>query len=71
MAARLKFASQLDAKLLSELKKYAKASDRTLSSVLGEAVGQYLSRVQVRPAFREATVEVLADHAELLQRLAK
>ncbi len=71
MATRVKFASQLDARLLKELRRYARETDRTLSSVLGEAVEQYLARAQVRPAFREATDEILIEHAELLERLAK
>ena len=71
MPDRAKFASQMDPELLGELKKYAKAHDRTLSGVLGEAVAQYLERARVRPAFREATEEVLVEHAELLRRLAK
>jgi predicted transcriptional regulator len=71
MAAMTKFASQMDDRLLAELKAYAKASDRKLSGVIGEAVAEYLARARVRPAFREATEEVLAEHAELLQRLAR
>ncbi|RMF24643.1 MAG: Arc family DNA-binding protein [Deltaproteobacteria bacterium] len=70
MARRVKFASQLEARLLRELKRYAEETDRTISSVLGEAVEQYLSRARLRPAFREATDEVLVEHAELLRRLA-
>jgi len=71
MAERVKFASQMDAKLLREVKKYAKESDRTLSGVINEAIAQYLERARVRPAFRAATEEVLVEHAELLRRLAK
>ena len=71
MAERVKFASQMDATLLREIKKYAKESDRTLSGVINEAVGQYLDRARVRPVFRNATEEVLVEHADLLRRLAK
>jgi predicted transcriptional regulator len=71
MAGRVKFASQMDAALLREIKRYAKESDRTLSGVISEAVGQYLDRVRVRPAFRDATEEALVEHAEVLRRLAK
>jgi hypothetical protein len=71
MTDRVKFASQLDSRLLRGLRSYAKESDRTLAGVLGEAVEQYLERVRVRPAFRKATEEVLVEHAELLKRLAK
>jgi hypothetical protein len=39
--------------------------------VVSEAVGEYLKRASVRPAFRSAMDEVLEDHAGLLNRLAK
>ena len=71
MAKQTKFASQMDARVLKELRTYAKESDRTLSGILNEAVAEYLSRVRVRPAFRDATDQVLSDHEELLRRLAK
>ncbi len=71
MAAPTKFASQMDPALLKDLKLYAKETDRTLSGVIGEAVAQYLERARVRPAFRDASDEVLRDHAELLDRLAR
>jgi predicted transcriptional regulator len=67
----VKFASQLEADVLEDLRRFAKETDRSLSRVLTEAVRQYLQRAQVRPAFRDATEEVLAEHEELLRRLAK
>ena len=39
--------------------------------VVTEAVEEYLKRASVRPAFRSAMDEVLEDHAELLDRLAR
>jgi predicted transcriptional regulator len=66
-----KFATQIDEKVLKELKNFAAASDRSISKVVTEAVAEYLQRVQLRPAFRSAMEEVLEDHAELLERLAK
>lgn len=66
-----KFATQIDEDVLKELKAYTKESDRSISSVVSEAVAEYLGRVRVRPAFRKAMHEVLDDHAELLKRLAK
>lgn len=66
-----KFATQLDETTLFELRKYAKSSGRSISSVVNEAVGEYLARAQVRPAFRDAMSEVLDEHADLLSRLAK
>lgn len=66
-----KFATQLDEKVLSDLKAYVAQADRSISSVVSEAVAEYLDRAKLRPAFRKAMDEVLEDHAELLKRLAK
>ena len=66
-----KFATQLDEATLVELRAYAKSTGRSISSVVNEAVGEYLARSQLRPAFRTAMNEVLDDHADLLDRLAR
>ncbi|MGE4130786.1 MAG: hypothetical protein AB7F86_04065 [Bdellovibrionales bacterium] len=66
-----KFATQIDEKVLKDLKSYVNETDRSISSVVTEAVAEYLHRSKLRPAFRSAMDEVLDDHAELLKRLAK
>jgi predicted transcriptional regulator len=66
-----KFATQLDEQVLKKLKRYAEASDRSISGIVSEAVAQYLDRAEVRPAFCSAMDEVLSENAELLKRLAK
>lgn len=66
-----KFATQIDEKVLKELKSYVKVADRSISSVVTEAVADYLKRAKLRPAFRSAMDEVLDDHQDLLKRLAK
>ncbi len=66
-----KFATQIDEKVLKDLKSYVAKADRSISSVVNEAVAEYLQRSKVRPAFRNAMDEVISDHAELLKRLAK
>lgn len=66
-----KFATQIDEKVLKDLKTYVNQADRSISSVVSDAVSEYLSRAKLRPAFRNAMEEVLNEHAELLQRLAK
>jgi predicted transcriptional regulator len=66
-----KFASQLDGELLQSLREHAAATGRSISAVLDDAVREYLERAHVRPAFRSAMDEVLADHDELLKRLAR
>jgi len=67
----VKFSSKLDEETLEALRAYAAQTDRTISAVLTEAVRDYLARARVRPAFREATEDVLDRHAELLERLAR
>lgn len=71
MAESVKFSSKMDARLLRGLRARAEETGQTLSAVLTEAAREYLERASVRPAFREATEEVLDQHAELLQRLAR
>jgi hypothetical protein len=66
-----KFATQMDETTLDNLRAYAKSTGRSISGVVTEAVGEYLKRASVRPAFRSAMNEVLDDNAELLNRLAK
>jgi hypothetical protein len=67
----IKFATQIDEKVLKDLKSYANETDRSISSVVNEAVAEYLQRSKLRPAFRHAMDEVLDEHEELLTRLAK
>lgn len=71
MAKAVKFASQIDEKVLKDLKVYVAEADRSISSVLTEAVKEYLERARVRPAFRDAVELSLAANSELLKRLAK
>lgn len=71
MAEMTKFSSQLDREVLEQLRALAKESHRTLASVLNEAATEYLERVRVRPAFRDAAEEVMTEHDELLRRLAR
>jgi hypothetical protein len=66
-----KFATQIDEKVLKDLKSYVHQADRSISSVVNEAVAEYLQRSKLRPAFRNAMDEILNDHQELLKRLAK
>lgn len=67
----IKFATQIDEKVLKDLKSYVNETDRSISSVVTEAVAEYLQRSKLRPAFRSAMDEVLDEHEELLTRLAK
>lgn len=67
----IKFATQIDEASLEDLRSYAKTTGRSISSVVSEAVAEYLNKASVRPAFRGAMNEVLEEHDELLKKLAK
>ena len=71
MASSVKFSSKMDSKVLKGLRLHAEREGRTLSAVLTAAAEQYLRRAAIRPAFRTAAREVLDEHAELLERLAR
>lgn len=66
-----KFATQIDEKVLRDLKTFAKKADRSISRIVNEAVKEYINKAQIRPAFTSAMDEVLKDNSELLERLAK
>ena len=67
----VKFSTQVDEKVLRELRSVAKETDKSISTLVTEALAAHLQRVRVRPAFRHAMEEVLTEHAEVLRRLAK
>lgn len=67
----VKFATQVDAKVLNDLRAVAKETDQTISKLVTEALAAHIQRVRVRPAFRRAMDQVLDEHDELLRRLAR
>jgi len=71
MSEMVKFSSKIDSEALEALRAHARDEGRTLAGLLTEAVRDYLAKNRVRPAFREAAEAVLAEHDELLARLAK
>jgi len=66
-----KFATQVDERVLKELRSFAKSEDRSISKLVTEALSDYLKKIKIRPAFRNAMEEVLLENEELLKRLAK
>jgi predicted transcriptional regulator len=66
-----KFSTKMNAAVLERLREYAQSSDRSISQIVSEAVAEYLTRVEVRPAFRQAVDEVLRENEELLRELAR
>ena len=66
-----KFATQIDEKVLEELRLYAAESERSLSKIVNDALVEYLQKVRVRKVFLDSMDEVLDENEELLKRLAK
>lgn len=66
-----KFSTKMNKEVLAKLRDYAQTSDRSISLIVSEAVAEYLSRVEVRPSFRNAVEDVIREHEELLRELAK
>jgi predicted transcriptional regulator len=71
MQTKEKFRAKIDKEVLAKLRDYAQASGRSISDIVSEAVAEYLSRVEVRPAFRTAVDEIIGEHEDLLRELAK
>ena len=69
--AKRKFATKVSDEALSELRSYARESKRSISDVVDEALKAHLRMVRVRPAFRSAVEQVMEQHAQALERLAK
>lgn len=69
--AAVKFSSKMDSKVLANLRAHAAREGRTVAAVLTVAAEEYLERAALRPVFRKAAREVLDEHAELLERLAR
>jgi len=71
---RKKFATQMDADLLRQLKDYAKSEGRQIQSVLEEAVIKLLKDrkgYEMRPDVKAAYQESLDRYSELYEALAK
>ncbi len=66
-----KFSTKVDRKVLKELKAYAEVSGRTVSSIVSDAVSEYVARQRVRPEVMNALEESLAEHEVLLRKLAR
>lgn len=66
-----KFSTKMNKQVLKKLRRYADECRRPISLIVSEAVSEYLAKVEVRPAFRAAVDEVVADNEELLRELAK
>ncbi len=71
MAKDVKIATQIEEKVLKDLKKFVAANDQSISHVITVAVAEYIDRARLRPIFRRSMEEVLDEHSELLDRLAK
>lgn len=73
-AERKKFATQMDAQLLQELRDYAKSEGRQIQAVLEDAVRALLKEKQgyvMRPDVKAAYEESLEQFDDLYKRLAQ
>lgn len=73
-SSRQKFATQMDAELLRQLREYAKSEGRQIQSVLEEAVTKLLKDrkgYQMRPDVMAAYQESLNRYSDLYEALAK
>jgi len=71
---RKKFATQMDARLLKDLRDFAKSEGRQIQSVLEEAVEAFLKEKRgyvMRPDVKAAHDEVLRRYDTLFEALAK
>jgi len=71
---RKKFATQMDADLLDQLRQYAKSEGRHIQSVLEEAVRAHLKEQQgyrMRPDVKAAHDYSLKRYAKVFEALAK
>ena len=66
-----KFSSKMDADVLEELREFAKQERKPISSIISDAVSEYLRRARVRPVFKDEVDAAFTEHDELLKRLAK
>ena len=66
-----KFSTKLNKQVLLKLRAFAKRNNSKIAVVVSQAIAEYLEKVEVRPAFRDAAAEVIQDHRELLKELAK
>ena len=71
MNENVKFSSKMRADLLERLRQFASESQTDIYHLLNQAVAEFLDRAHLRPAFVETASEIVVDHAELLERLAK
>lgn len=69
--AKRKFATQISEEVFKNLQAYTNESKRKISDIVDEALDAHLKTVRIRPAFRSAVEQVINQHAEALERLAK
>lgn len=66
-----RIATQVDAKVLKELKAHAKQTGCSISAITSKAMEEYLAKSRVRPAFRSATNKIIDENFKLFKKLEK
>lgn len=67
----VKFTTQVNEKILKEVRAYARSTGLQISKIVTEALREYLQKQKVSPTFGNAMDEVLRENADLLSHLAK
>ena len=66
-----KFSTKINKDVLRKLRDYSASSHKNIALIVSEAVAQYLEGVALRPVFKRAVDEVIAENELLLKELAK
>jgi hypothetical protein len=71
MSTLKKFSSQMDERVLKQLKNLSDESNEEISVLLTEAVVDLINKKSLRPAYRKAADEVFEQFDEALTELSK
>ena len=69
--AKVKFSSKIERDTLRDLLAYAKEAKLNIADVISDAVARHLECVHVRPIFRKAVDDTIAQNRELYRKLAE
>lgn len=71
MSTAKKFSSKMDEKTLNELREFAQQENRDISSLLTEAVKEFLNKKRIKPIFQEMADEAFEEFDDALEELSK
>ena len=71
MSTAKKFSSKMDEETLNNLREFAHQENRDISSLLTEAVKEFLNKKRIKPIFQEMADEAFEEFDEALVELSK